>query len=585
MKSVGWAQRRAELSRVVPLLTRVVPALWLARRRGAESILHAIYARAAERPAAPAVLFADSRTSYADLVARVDRCAAWLEGEGIRAGDRIALIGFNSLDYVVGLLALARLGAPAALPSPELDGALLTRALERAGCRAVLVEAGLAERIEGRPEVRVLKYGDQAFRAAVERAPARPTSSLPAGGEADFAYVYTSGTTGLSKPCRVSHRRALLAAVAFSRLVHGLEADDVVYCPLPLHHSSPLLLGLAASLVSGAALALRPRFSASALLEDVRAFEATVLLYVGELGRAWVMQPARDDDRRHRLRLLVGNGMHASVWAELQRRFGVPEVREFYAASEFPGAIVNLTGKVGSLGHLPLARLRGYRLVRVDAETAELLRDAQGRAILCADDEPGELVLALRPRPGQPTGDYLGYHGEPANADRIARDLFVPGDVYCRSGDLLRRDAEGYYYFVDRLGDTFRFKSENVSTREVEEAFTGLPEVRALLAVGVRVPGFDGKLGLLVLEAPPQFSVEPLAARLAALPAHARPCFVRIVGELPVTSSLKYKRAELARHGVDPQQVSDPLYYREKDAYRPLDASAFARIVRGELRF
>ncbi len=576
-------QRRAELARSAPLALRVVPELVRARSRREESLLHLVYAHASRTPQRPALLCGDERCSYGELRARIDATAAVLEAEGIRSGDVVALVGENSIDYVTILLALTRLGAAAALPSSELDGPLLEHALKSARCRAVIAEASLGTRVD--VAELGLRYGDEAWRRRVAEARSGPRVPFRCESSADFAYVFSSGTTGVSKACRVSHRRARLSSTAFSRLVHGLRASDVLYCPLPLYHASPLLLGLGATLVAGATLALRPRFSASALLDDVRRFEATVMLYVGELGRAWLAQPASPHDREHRLRTLVGNGMNARIWAGLRERFAIPHIREFYAASEFPGAVVNITDHVGSVGHLPFGRLRGYRLVRVDADDGRIVRDATGRAIECGEDEPGELVLRLRPSAAEPTGEYLGYVGEGPNAERIARDLFEPGDLYCRSGDLLRRDRVGHYYFVDRLGDTYRFKSQNVSTREVEDAFSDLPGVVSAISLGVRLPSLDGKLGLLALEVDSNFSIESVAQRMQRLPRAMRPGVVRLVERIRLTPSLKYKKSDIARQGVDPICVAGPLFFRDGDELRPLDPEAFARISDGTHRF
>lgn len=575
----------ASVRRLPALLGRVVPELTLSRLRHAESLVHVILAQAARRPNATVLLFGEAKLGYEELARGLERRAALLESEGVRPNSVVGLIGHNSIEYVLLLLACARLGAPVALLGPELEGELLERALSRAGCAFVLADASFAPRVRLCTPRPVLSYGDAAFRLLVERSQASPSFPLAPGGDADFAYVYTSGTTGNSKPCRVSHRRALSAATIFSRLVHGLRADDVLYCALPLHHSSALLLGLGATLVGGGSLALRERFSASALLYDLRRYRCTLLLYIGELGRAWLSQPETPEDRDHQLRLAIGNGMSSEVWSRLQQRFAIPKIVEFYAATEFPGAVVNLTGEVGSVGHLPLGRLRGYRLARVDAATGDLTRTAQGRAIACGVDEPGELIYRLKPLVDRPTGNYLGYLGERPGGERIARDVFRAGDVYCRSGDLLRKDATGAYFFVDRLGDTFRFKGENVSTREVESVLRELPALRAVAVVGVALPGLEGKLGLAVVDAPAGLSLEAFAERAQLLPSFARPCFVRVTEELLFTASLKLKKAEFARQGVDPGALRDAIYYREGERYVRLQGEDYRRILDGRLRF
>jgi fatty-acyl-CoA synthase len=547
--------------------------------------VHLARAQAARRPHHPALAFGESRLSYGELTLAIDRAASWLERRGLQRGEAIALVGRNSLDYVVLLLAAARIGVRVALPSPELEASALVRAVEQASCRLLLCEAQWVERAAKTSPVPVLGYSGDEFSTPVQHGDSTPKSPLPAGGGEDFAYVYTSGTTGISKPCRVSHRRAVLAAVAFGHLVHGLKPSDVVYCALPLYHSTALLLGLGACLGAGATLALRERFSASALLGDVRRYDASVLLYVGDLVRALVAQPPSAEDRHHRLRLALGNGLAVECWGPLKARFGVARIAEFYAASEFPGAIVNLSGRAGSVGRLPFGRFRGYRLVQVDVTSGELIRDSAGRAVECGDGEPGELVLRLSAHPERPTGDYLGYLNQGAGNERVARDLFEAGDTYCRSGDLLRRDDSGHYFFVDRLGDTFRFKGENVSTREVESAFVGVPGVVALLSLGVKLPNYDGKLGLLVVEAEAELDMRVLAERANGLVPKARPCFLRLVSQLERTDSFKIKKAGFAEDGVDPSRIRDRLFYRSGDGYLPLGAAEYERILASQLRF
>lgn len=582
--SAKLRQRSAELRRLPRLVGSVLPALLGARLSRRESLLHVLATRAQRTPHAPALLFQDQRTSYAELWARIERAAALLQAEGVRAGDVVGLLGRNSDAYVVQLLAAARLGAVVALLNPELSSEGLTQALRAGGVRAVLVEARLAALAPATTALTTWIYDSPAFAASLALARSAPEATVLPSGDQDFVYVYTSGTTGPSKPARLNHRRSLLAATAFGQMAHQLQRNDVVYCALPLHHASALLLGLGACVQAGATLALRERFSASALLDDVRRFEATVLLYIGELGRALLRTAPDGRDREHRLRLAVGNGLSAEVWPALQERFGIPQVCEFYAATDFPGAIVNITGTIGSVGHIVLARVRGYRLLRVDTVTGALVRSPSGRALECAAGETGELVLRLRASAGRATGVYGGYVEQQHTASRLLRDVFRAGDLYCRSGDLLRRDEAGHYWFVDRLGDSFRFKGENVASCEVEAAFAGTPGVAHVASVGVAVPGVDGRPGLLVVGSDAEPSLDELTERSRTLPHYARPCFVRVVPAIELTASLKLKKRTLAAQGVDPTQVSGPLYFWDGQRYAALDRLAFSRIVEGQLR-
>ncbi|HET9959612.1 MAG TPA: AMP-binding protein, partial [Polyangiaceae bacterium] len=318
------------MSRLPALLTRVIPELYVARQGTGGSFLDVLSGVAATRPDAVALWMGERRITYAQLALEVDVQAARFLRAGMRPGQRAALCGSNSLEYVVALLAAARLGVPVALPDFELSSELLGEALRRAGAEFVLCDAASEARVQSVTSVPRCTIGsiETAPQSASEREPSdqrllREIELVGArpGWNSDFAYVFTSGTTGKSKPCRVTHGRALLASSAFGRLVMRLRPDDVLYCPLPLCHSSALLLGLCACLRTGATLVLRERFSARHFLADVRRTRATVLLYVGELGRALVQLPESPLDREHALRLAVGNGMHESVWEGLQRRF------------------------------------------------------------------------------------------------------------------------------------------------------------------------------------------------------------------------------------------------------------------------
>jgi fatty-acyl-CoA synthase len=580
------AQRKAELARLPTLLGRVIPELARDRLFGTESFVDRLTARAKSSPSLPALLFEQERITFAELDRRVGRLAAWLFDRGIRSGDVVALWGPSTAGYVTALLASSRLGATVALLGAELGGSFLETTLVRVAPRAVLVEdgTGLAASVPESFEALEFDAG------TVPRDSALDAVALEAGrgertGTDDFVYVYTSGTTGPTKAARITHRRSLLAATAFGRLVHRTRPGDVIYSALPLHHASALLFGLGVSLVTGAALALRSRFSASAFWSDVRRFEATVMLYIGELPHALLAQSPTPDERTHSLRLAVGNGLRPELWRPFRERFGIPEVHEFYAATEFPGAIVNLTGTDGSVGHIPLERTRGYRLVRVDVATGQLVRTGRGRAIECEADEPGELVLRLKPAPGSATGDYDGYIGETGGGSRIAGDLFRAGDLYCRSGDLLRRDRAGNFWFVDRLGDSFRFKGQNVSSREVETFLGACAGVNAVAVVGLRGTGIDGQPPLAILSVTGSFDVAAFEHAVTALPAHARPCFVRVVHEFAMTESMKVKKRALAQEGVDPARVSDTLLFRSGDRYEPLTVAVYERFLAGALRF
>jgi fatty-acyl-CoA synthase len=366
----------------------------------------------------------------------------------------------------------------------------------------------------------------------------------------------------------------------FGAPLFDFRRGDKLLCGLPLYHGSPLMLGLGVCLVTGTPLALQRRFYASVFLYVARQTGATALLYVGDLGRMLLATPERPSDRQHALRVAVGNGMAEAVWPKFQARFGIQSIREFYAATESPVGIFNFSGRVGSVGNLPYAWMFGLKLAKLD-EQGELVRDARGRLVECADDEPGELLVRAR-RSG--LGVFHGYVEDSATEARLVRDAFAPGDALFRTFDVLRRDREGFYYFVERRGDSYRFKGENVAVATVERELESLPGVREAVVTGVEVPGYDGRVGLAVLVTAPAFDVATLRNLASRLPRSALPRFVRFVPELARTASLKLKRSAFAADGIDPARVGRDLWALVDGEYTPLDAETHRAICAGSLR-
>ena len=504
--------------------------------------------------------------------------AQCLQRLGARSGDVVALVGHNSLGYVAALLGGARSGVTLALVHPELSGEPLRQALRSAGAKFVLCEAGLVERVR---EVEALPL---ATFDPLSAAPfALDAAEVPFASDRrlrDFALVYTSGTTGWPKACRLPHSRVMAAACLFGAPLFDFGSGDKLLCALPLYHGSPLMLGLGVCLATGTPLALERRFSASDFTAIAARTGATALLYVGDLGRMLLATPASARDRQHALRLAVGNGMAAAVWPKFQERFGIESVREFYAATESPVGIFNFSGRLGSVGNLPYAWMFGLKLARLD-DSGELVRDANGRLVECDDDEPGELLVRAR-RSG--LGVFHGYVEQSATEARLVRDAFAPGDALFRTFDVLRRDRDGFYYFVARRGDSYRFKGENVAVASVEQELETLPGVREAVVTGVEVPGYDGRVGLAVLVVEAAFDVTTLRALANRLPRSAVPRFVRVVSELARTASLKLKRSAFAADGVEPAHIGPDIWVLLDGSYTRLDTETYRAICAGSLR-
>lgn len=576
--------------RVAPsAATTAVPWLLRAREGNHETLLKVVQANAKRAPHDVAVEMGEERIAWSGLDIESAKVAHVLREIGVSRGDVVALIGKNSPSFIVNVLGATRLGAVSALINWHLEKGPLTHAVSSAGARVVLVEASLADNVKGNDELmaqidHVLVYRKGDLEERMKQAPADPLPAVPVDAGDDFVYIYTSGTTGLPKPCRVSHARILIAGGGFGSLMFRFKPGDKLYCVLPLYHSSALLIGIGSCFVTRTPVALREQFSASAFWSDVRRYDATAMLYIGELCRYLVNREPCDEERNNRIRVAVGNGLRADVWEPFAQRFDVPEIREFYSATEAPGVIFNLTGKVGSIGHVPARRLGALKLAKYDVDADELVRDDRGLCIECEAGEVGHLVIRLKEKPGSALGDFRGYTDEKATQKKVARDVFEPGDKYFLSGDLLRFDDNDFFYFVDRIGDTYRWKGENVSTEEVGAVLSQAPDVLGATVSSVAVPGAEGRAGLAGVVCEGDFDAEGFWRTAQELPTYAQPRFVRVLTEFATTGTFKIQKNKLKNEGIDPTQVSDPLYLRTEDGYVPLTAEGYEAVKRGEVR-
>jgi fatty-acyl-CoA synthase len=553
---------------------------------------------AERRGAAPALLSDHERLTYRALAERSNRYARWALEQGIAPGDAVGLLMPNRPEYLAAWLGLTRVGAVVALLNTHLAGFSLAHCINLVEPRHVIVAAELLGALTtalpdlaGAPTVWV--YG--ASRGDVPRidrelerhagAPLRQSERRPPTIEDRALYIYTSGTTGLPKAARVSHFRLMQWSHWFAGLI-DIRPDDRMYNCLPMYHSVGGVLATGSALVAGGSVVIREKFSAREFWSDVVRWDCTLFQYIGELCRYLLHAEPSPGETEHRIRLACGNGLKADVWTAFQRRFAIQRILEFYAATEGNVSLFNVDGKPGAVGRIPpfLAHRFPAALVRFDAAAEAPARDADGRCIRCATDEVGEAIGKIH---GDRARTFEGYTSRAASEQKIVRDVFEPGDAWYRTGDLMRRDAGGYYYFVDRIGDTFRWKGENVATTEVAEAIGAFPGVREVIVYGVGIPGTDGQAGMAALVADPDLDLAALRAHLVdRLPGYARPVFVRIRTELDVTATFKYTKHDLAREGYDPAAVADPIYFDhpEHGAFVRLDPALHASIQAGHIR-
>jgi len=532
---------------------------------------------------APALIGQGESFSHAQLAARMNRYARWALEKGIGKGDCVALLLPNRPDYLAAWLGLTRIGAVVALINTNLRGQALAHAIAAAKPRLLIAAGDLSAALEGLdPEIPRQEH-DDAFGSILDGL----SATAPAqAGQRDVTLndpallIYTSGTTGFPKAARVSHRRVMNWSHWFAGMT-GAGPQDRLYNCLPMYHSVGGVVASGAALLNGGAVIVREKFSARAFWQDVAESGATIFQYIGELCRYLLAQEGAIP--AHRLRLAVGNGLTADVWEAFQRRFAVPRILEFYAATEGNFSLYNVEGKVGAIGRIPpfLAHRFATVLVKFDDASQAPVRGADGFCVPVTRGEVGEAIGRIA---GGNAG-FEGYTDAGASDRKILRDVFKRGDAWVRSGDLMRQDAQGFFYFVDRIGDTFRWKGENVSTTEVAAVAACAPGVKGAAVYGVTVPGQSGKCGMAALEVAQDFDAARFHAHCAArLPGYARPVFLRLVDGLSFTDTFKQKKQALAKDGFDPAIVTDALMADTGDGYRPLDGALYARIRTGRIR-
>jgi fatty-acyl-CoA synthase len=535
---------------------------------------------------APALIGPSETLSHAGLAARANKIARWALAQGIGKGDTVGLLMSNCPDYLAIWLGITRIGGIVALLNTNLKSDALAHCIQVAAPKHIIAGGDLADGVNS--GATIWRHGP-AFRQLLENFAGGP---LAASEQRDVTLndrallIYTSGTTGLPKAAHVSHRRVMSWTHWFAGMT-GAGPDDRLYNCLPMYHSVGGVVASGAVLVGGGAVILREKFSASAFWRDVADSGATIFQYIGELCRYLLAGQNLPENQggvpAHSLRLAVGNGLSGDVWEAFKTRFAIPQILEFYAATEGNFSLYNVEGKAGSIGRIPgfLAHRFPTAIVKFDTTTGLPARGPDGLCIAVAHGETGEAI-------GKVAGGaarFEGYTDASATEKKILRDVFKPGDAWVRSGDLMRQDAQGFFYFMDRIGDTFRWKGENVATTEVAAAAASAPGVKAVNIYGVTVQGQGGKCGMAALEVEDRFDLAALRTHMAQhLPAYARPVFLRLVPSLAITETFKQKKHLLAQDSFDPAATTDPLYADCGEGYVPLDAALYARINSGLIR-
>ena len=554
---------------------------------------------AAKQPDAPALIGDAEAFSFGELAACQNRYARWVLAQNIAPGDRIGLMMPNRAEYLAAWLGLTRIGAVVALLNTNLRGASLAHCAEVADMRGVIVASELRDAYESagpylsRPlDLWIRGSGgildEQLEAEGLSGAPLRQDESPEVGLSDPALLIYTSGTTGLPKAAHVSHHRIMMWSEWFAGLM-DVQPHDRMYDCLPLYHSIGGVVATGSLLVAGGSVVVRERCSVRRFWDDVVENRCTLFQYIGELCRYLLQAQPHPLERAHGLRLCAGNGLRADVWQPFQERFGIPRILEFYAATEGTVSLYNVEGKVGAVGRVPpfMAHRSPAAIVKFDPDSATPLRGQDGLCLRAARDEVGELIGRLASGPAPSAQRFEGYTDAADSERKVLRDVFEPGDAWLRTGDLMRQDEQGFFHFVDRAGDTFRWKGENVSTLEVAEALCRAPGIEDAVVFGVAVPGMEGRAGMAALRIAADFDPKTLHAELTGrLPPYARPVFLRIRDALELTDTFKQKKSALAEEGFDLSRVAEALFVQdpEQGAYVPLSPGILERITAGRMR-
>ena len=541
----------------------------------------------------------DFEMTYDDMEIYANKVASWVQAEGLTAGDTVAVFVRNRAQYVPLWLGLTKVGVVPALLNFQLTGSALAHCINISDAKIIIVDHEMAENFESaKPELTsdinvYAAFGDvkgyKNFDVAIaDQVPNRPPKSLRQGIKAgdQCMKMFTSGTTGLPKAAKVTHVRAQNYMRGFGAGART-TANDRMLMVLPMYHATGGLVGMGTTISYGGAVIVLPKFSATKFWDDAVKYKATMFTYVGELCRFLLATPPHKLEREHKISWMVGNGLRPEVWEGFVNRFNIPHVIEFYGATEGNASLINMDGPVGAVGRVPnyLKHKFNLEIVRYDVDSNLNPRGSDGFCIVADPDETGELIAEIRQDDAR--FRFEGYQTKEATEKKILRDVFKKGDAWFRTGDLLKRDKLGYFYFMDRVGDTYRWKAENVATGEVAAALSKFKGVTQANVYGVQVPGYDGRAGMAAVVAEGSPDMKALKDHIeASLPHYARPVFLRMSQEAETTSTFKFKKTNLVKAGFDPANISEPLYFANpgSGAYDKIDAATYEKICSGQLR-
>ena len=551
-------------------------------------------------PDGAALLYRDSVISYREANQRANRIAHYLHTQGIRKGDVVALFIENRPELLLSVLAVAKLGGICAMLNTSQTHAGLVHSLTLVKPVASVVGAELLgayapvrdqvaiaiERtwfVADQPDDEVPQGYSDLMAASAEHSVDNLESCAQVFYNDPCFYIYTSGTTGLPKAGIMKHGRWTKTAVSFATIALDMGPQDVLYCALPLYHATGLCVCWGSAIIGASGFAIRRKFSASQFWDDARRFKATTLGYVGELCRYLLDQSPSEQDRANRVTKMVGNGLRPGAWAPFKQRYGIAHICELYAASDGNIGFTNVLNFDNTIGFC----LQRWALVDYAHDTGEPLRGSDGFMHKVSTGGQGLLLAKIDEK-----SPFDGYTDPQKNRKVVLSDVFEQGDRYFNTGDLVRSIGFGHAQFIDRLGDTYRWKGENVSTTEVENVLLQHPQIAEVVAYGVEIENTNGRAGMVAIT--PSESLAALDMRELLqfarnqLPHYAVPLFLRIKVKMETTGTFKYQKVQLKEQAFDPAKAgNDPVFawLPGSDSYVPVTGSLLAQIQGGHFRY
>ncbi len=547
-----------------------------------------------------ALLYEDQEYTYKELNEWINRYSNFFLSLGVERGEIINVFLENRPELMFIMAAMSKIGTIGSLINTRQRATTLKHSLKLNPVRIYIIGEELIDAFEDVREELELTSKDKLYFIAdkgekdipegfidfkaqvIDQDIQNPSTTGDILGRETYVFIFTSGTTGLPKAAHIRNVHTVGSMFGWGKMALNMQPDDVYYISLPIYHSNALHIGWASALVNGSAVALARRFSVSNFWKDITKFKATCFNYIGEICRYLYNQPPSPNDRKHTVYKIAGNGLRPEMWKEFKERFGIREVYEHYGMTEMQGMFCNYLNRDCTIGIC----LNDYTLVKYDIEKDEPIRGEDGFLQMVEEGEAGLFLMKIRD-----PYTFAGYTSKSASKQKIIENAFEEGDMWLYSGDMIRSIGYGHAQFVDRLGDTFRWKGENVSTSEVEDVISSLEEVEHSSVYGVIVPNTEGRAGMASIISNKKheaFNFNALTEVVNEnLPRYAIPLFVRFLSELSTTDTYKISKSDMKKVGFDISKTEDPIYVLlpNRSDYTLLTEQIYKDIVNKKYRF